>query len=184
MLCTGWFGRAGIPIFFCTQETRPNNRPPGATSTRRQKPVAPDGYAIYHELAPEPADVVIWRDRREMALKVTVAGILAGEADDFAAAQEHFAEARDLAAKLPDRRQTARILMNLGVIALYSEEYEAALKHTPNRYRAFWGAARAADAMGNRTQASEYFGKLVNLAKNADAERQEVREAKAFLARQ
>ena len=37
--------------------------------------------------------------------------------------------------------------------------------------------------MGNRTQASEYFGKLVNLAKNADAERQEVREAKAFLAR-
>jgi hypothetical protein len=37
--------------------------------------------------------------------------------------------------------------------------------------------------MGNRTQASEYFGKLVNLTKNADAERQEVREAKAFLAR-
>ena len=33
-------------------------------------------------------------------------------------------------------------------------------------------------------KASEYFGKLVNLAKNADAERQEVREAKAFLARQ
>ena len=41
--------RAGIPIFFCTQETRPNNRPPGATSTRRQRPVAPDGYAIYRE---------------------------------------------------------------------------------------------------------------------------------------
>jgi hypothetical protein len=38
--------------------------------------------------------------------------------------------------------------------------------------------------MGNRTQASEYFGKLVNLAKNADVERQEVREAKAFLTRQ
>ena len=64
------------------------------------------------------------------------------------------------------------------------KEYEAGLKQTPNRYRAFWGAARAADAMANRTQASEYFGKLVNLAKNADAERQEVREAKAFLARQ
>jgi len=50
-------------------------------------------------------------------------------------------------------------------------------------YRAFFGAARASDAVGNRAQAAEYFGKLVNLAKNADAERQEVREAKAFLAR-
>ena len=42
---------------------------------------------------------------------------------------------------------------------------------------------RASDVLGNRAQASEYFGKLVNLAKNADTERLEVREAKAFLAR-
>jgi maleamate amidohydrolase len=42
--------RAGIPIFFCTQETRPNNRPPGATSTRRQRSVPADGYASYIEL--------------------------------------------------------------------------------------------------------------------------------------
>jgi maleamate amidohydrolase len=55
--------RAGIPIFFCTQETRPNNRPPGATSTRRQKPVAPDGYAIYREFTVEPTDVVIHKQR-------------------------------------------------------------------------------------------------------------------------
>src|ERR1700738_2161361 len=51
--------RAGIAIFFCTQETRPNNRPPGATSTRRQRPVAPDGYAIYHEFTLAPSDVLI-----------------------------------------------------------------------------------------------------------------------------
>ena len=38
-------------------------------------------------------------------------------------------------------------------------------------------------AGGNRAKAAEYYGKLVELAKNADAERQEVREAKAFLAR-
>jgi maleamate amidohydrolase len=55
--------RAGVPIFFCTQETRPNNRPPGATSTRRQRSVPPDGYAIYHEFAPQPSDVVIWKQR-------------------------------------------------------------------------------------------------------------------------
>ncbi len=55
--------RAGIPIFFCTQDTRANNRPPGATSTRRQRRVAPDGYAIYHEFTVEPSDVVIWKQR-------------------------------------------------------------------------------------------------------------------------
>jgi maleamate amidohydrolase len=56
--------RAGIPIFYCTQETRPNNRPKGAVSTRNQRPrPGPDGYAIYHEFTPEPSDVVIWKQR-------------------------------------------------------------------------------------------------------------------------
>jgi maleamate amidohydrolase len=55
--------RAGIPVFFCTQDTRANNRPPGATSTRRQRRVPPDGYAIYHEFTVEPSDVVIWKQR-------------------------------------------------------------------------------------------------------------------------
>jgi maleamate amidohydrolase len=56
--------RAGIPIFYCTQETRPNNRPKGAVSTRNQRPrPGPDAYAIYHEFTPEPSDVVIWKQR-------------------------------------------------------------------------------------------------------------------------
>src|SRR5262249_12077084 len=84
----------------------------------------------------------------------------------------------------PLREMLAELLLEVGQPAVALKECETALKQTPNRYRAFWGAGRAADAMGNRAQASEYFGKLVNLAKNADAERQEVREAKAFLARQ
>ena len=77
----------------------------------------------------------------------------------------------------------AELLLEVGQPAAALKEYETALKHTPNRYRAFWGAARAADATGNRTQASEYFGKLVNLAKSADVERPEVQQAKAFLAK-
>jgi maleamate amidohydrolase len=56
--------QAGIPIFYCTQETRPNNRPSGAVSTRSQRPVpTPDAYAIYHEFTPEASDVVIWKQR-------------------------------------------------------------------------------------------------------------------------
>jgi maleamate amidohydrolase len=55
--------RAGLPIFFCTQETRANNRPRGAQSTRRQLEVPPDGYAIYHEFTVEPGEVMIWKQR-------------------------------------------------------------------------------------------------------------------------
>ena len=56
--------RAGIPIFYCTQETRSNNRPRGAVSTRSRRPVpSPDAFAIYHEFAPEPSDIVIWKQR-------------------------------------------------------------------------------------------------------------------------
>jgi maleamate amidohydrolase len=54
---------AGIPIFFCTQETRPNNRPRGAVSTRRTIPVPEDGYAIYCEFTVEPDDILITKQR-------------------------------------------------------------------------------------------------------------------------
>jgi Tfp pilus assembly protein PilF len=77
----------------------------------------------------------------------------------------------------------AELLLEVGEPAAALKEYETALKQTPNRYRAYWGAARASDAVGNRAQAAEYFGKLVNLAKNADTERPEVQEAKVFLTR-
>src|SRR5256714_9329925 len=82
----------------------------------------------------------------------------------------------------PLREMLAELLLEVGQPAAAVEGYEAGLQQTPNRYRAFWGAARASDAVGNRAQASEYFSNLVNLARSADSERPEVREAKAFLA--
>jgi maleamate amidohydrolase len=55
---------AGLPVFYCTQDTRPNNRPPGAASTRRQRATpGGDPYAIYHEFTPQPADIVIYKQR-------------------------------------------------------------------------------------------------------------------------
>jgi len=55
---------AGLPVFYCTQDIRPNNRPPGAVSTRRQRPT-PGGnpYAIYHAFPPQPSDIVIYKQR-------------------------------------------------------------------------------------------------------------------------
>ncbi|MBV8432636.1 MAG: MFS transporter [Solirubrobacterales bacterium] len=68
------------------------------------------------------------RGDRELRVRaLNAAGVLAGEADDFAGARELFGEALELATEIADRRQTARTLMNLGVIELYTEDHEAAL---------------------------------------------------------
>jgi hypothetical protein len=83
----------------------------------------------------------------------------------------------------PLRELYGDLLLEVGDAAAALAQYEAALKATPNRYRGTLGVARAANASGDRAKAAEYYGKLIDLAKNADLERQEVREAKAFIAR-
>ena len=58
--------RAGIPIFFSTQDTQANGRPMGAFSTRRRTSVVPrggDAHEIYHEFPVEPSDIVIRKQR-------------------------------------------------------------------------------------------------------------------------
>jgi tetratricopeptide (TPR) repeat protein len=83
----------------------------------------------------------------------------------------------------PMRELLGDLLLDMGQPAAALTEYEAARKASPNRYRGFWGAARAAEAADNPAKAAEYYGKLVVLSKNADTERRETREAMAFLAR-
>jgi tetratricopeptide (TPR) repeat protein len=82
----------------------------------------------------------------------------------------------------PLRELYAELLLETGQPADALREFETALEQTPNRYRTFLGIARAANATGDRQKASEYYGKLVELAKNADTERPETREAKQYLA--
>jgi tetratricopeptide (TPR) repeat protein len=82
----------------------------------------------------------------------------------------------------PLRELYAELLLETGEPAAALSEFETALKQTPNRYRTILGIARAANAVGDRQKASEYYGKVVELAKNADTERPETREARQFLA--
>jgi tetratricopeptide (TPR) repeat protein len=139
------------------------------------------------------ADQSWWADRTEEQMLAVSAWVAAkeGARDQAERFMRAAADGEDGSLKnvimenrlYPLREMLAEVLLEVGQPAAALKEYETALKQTPNRYRAFWGAARASDVVGNRAQASEYFGKLVNLAKNADIERPEVREAKAFLAR-
>ena len=138
------------------------------------------------------ADQSYWADRTEeqtLAVSAWVA-VAEGARDQAVRLMRAAADGEDGSLKnvimenrlYPFREMLAELLLEVGQPAAALKEYETAIKQTPNRYRAFWGAARAADAVGNKAQAAEYFGKLVNLARNADTERPEVREAKAFLA--
>jgi Tfp pilus assembly protein PilF len=62
-------------------------------------------------------------------------------------------------------------------------EYEISFKSTPNRLRGLYGAANAAQRVGQSEKAATYFRKLAELTKDSDSDRVEVREAKAFMAR-
>lgn len=54
----------GIPIFYSTQETRPDSQPKAVVATKRPRmPVDPASFAIRPEFAPQPGDTVIRKMR-------------------------------------------------------------------------------------------------------------------------
>jgi tetratricopeptide (TPR) repeat protein len=137
------------------------------------------------------ADQSYWADRTEEQMLAISAWVALKEGDRDralkfmrAAADSEDASLKHVAMEnrlFPFRELLAELLLEEGQPGAALNEFETALKQTPNRFRAFWGAARAADRAGDRQKATEYFGKLVELTKNADPERQEIREAKAYL---
>ena len=55
---------AGIPIFYTTQDTRPDSLPQRVSATKRRQPSRdPADYAIRSEFKPQPGDVVITKQR-------------------------------------------------------------------------------------------------------------------------
>jgi hypothetical protein len=83
----------------------------------------------------------------------------------------------------PSRELLGEMLMTLNSPAQAFAEFERSLKRDPNRFRGIYGAARAAEASGNREAARDYYAKLQTLAVNRDTERPELAQAKAFLYR-
>ena len=82
----------------------------------------------------------------------------------------------------PMRELLADMLLEMKQPALALQEYESALRENPNRYRGFYGAARAAEAANDRQKAAVYFNKLIALSARADTERPEFVRAKAYVA--
>ena len=80
----------------------------------------------------------------------------------------------------PARELLGDMLMQMKRPAEALAEYEATLKKEPNRFRAMYGAARAATAAGQRQKAAGFYANLLQMAKDADQPgRKELAEARA-----
>jgi predicted Zn-dependent protease len=82
---------------------------------------------------------------------------------------------------VPARELLGEMLLELNQPAQALKEIEAAQIREPNRFRGYYGAARAAEASGDRRKAAEYYGKIMELAKNGDS-RPELARARSYVA--
>ena len=74
------------------------------------------------------------------------------------------------------------MLLELKQPGLALKEYETSHVREPNRFRGYYGAALAAEGAGDRAKAAQYYAKLLELAKNSDAQRPELARARSYVA--
>lgn len=86
-------------------------------------------------------------------------------------------------AVLPAREQLGELLLELKQPAAALAAFETALRYTPNRFNALYGAARAATLSNNRSKAIDYYQKLRESCRQADSSRPELKDALTFLAK-
>ena len=82
---------------------------------------------------------------------------------------------------IPARELLGEMLLEMKRPEEALQAFEASEKHDPNRFRGVYGAAKAAALAGDQAKAKSYFEKLVVLAKRADGDRPELKEANTFL---
>ncbi len=83
----------------------------------------------------------------------------------------------------PAREQLGEMLLELKEAAAALTEFEAVMKKEPRRFRATYGAAKAASLAGDKVKARKYFTELLAIAKTAEAPaRPEIAEARKFVA--
>lgn len=84
---------------------------------------------------------------------------------------------------LPARELQGDLLLKLNRPAEALKAYEATLTREPNRARTVFGAARAAELSGNQATARTHYQHLMKLMVEGDAQREDLKTARAFLAK-
>jgi tetratricopeptide (TPR) repeat protein len=80
----------------------------------------------------------------------------------------------------PARELLGEMLLEAGNAKDALVAFEATMKKEPNRFRGAYGAARAAEAMGNKTAAAKFYRQVLEIAKDADNQRPELKRARSF----
>jgi tetratricopeptide (TPR) repeat protein len=123
-------------------------------------------------------------ERREVAAWIAEQNGKADDAVKLARAAAELEESMDKAAVTPGAVTPAREIL-AELLSMHHQpkealaEYQAALKIAPNRFNALYGAAKAAEAAGDTTVASDYFRKLTAVA--VGDERSELKVARQKL---
>jgi tetratricopeptide (TPR) repeat protein len=139
----------------------------------------------------EKANQSYWADQVEIQMLAASAWIAhaKGQKDEALKFMRAAADLEDNSAKhiamenrlYPMRELLGDLLLEQRQPSAALTEYEISLQSTPNRLRGLYGAAKAAEGAEQLEKATIYFRKLVELTKEADTERVEIREARAFL---
>lgn len=114
-----------------------------------------------------------------------------GQKDEAIAQLRSAADAEDLTEKAavtpgplaPARELLGYMLLEAGRHAEALQAFEATMKKEPNRFRGAYGAARAAELVGEKAKATTYYKQLLDIAKEADAARPELAAAKKYVGR-
>ena len=83
-------------------------------------------------------------------------------------------------ALVPAREQLGDLLLALNRPKEAQQEFEAALKIYPGRFRGLYGAAQAAGQTGEKEKAQHYYAKLTEQTAKADGSRSELAELREY----
>jgi tetratricopeptide (TPR) repeat protein len=122
-------------------------------------------------------------DRKEAQAWLAFAG---GKYDDAVEALRPLADKEDEVGDEPDgvpaREMIADILLEAKRPQQALNEYQADLKLYPNRFNGLYGAARAAEAVGKQSDASEYYALLLKICDGSNSTRPELARARQLVA--
>ena len=134
-----------------------------------------------------------WSEQVDIQWQVATAWMLyaQGKTADALKAMSAAADAEDRTEKhpvtpgvpKPARELHGVMLLDHGMAAEALAAFEATIRKEPNRLNAFAGAAKAADRMGDKAKAKDYYQKLATLASSADTDRPDLVAAREYLAK-
>jgi hypothetical protein len=131
-----------------------------------------------------------WTEQVDIQRRVALAwqSFAQGQQDEALAQMKAAADAEDATDKsaispgplAPARELYGYMLLDAGKPAEALAAFEATMKKEPNRFRGAYGAARSAELAGDKAKATIYYKQLLEIAKDGDGDRAEIKQARTY----